>query len=557
MMSPRDKTALTGPRAGDGAPPSAPDPIPAQPSAVTRGRRARMRQLTRWRPTLEQLAVLLLGLLVLLVHDVEYMLRQSFWTDEAWVAATTRFPLPQLPATTSSSPIGWSVLVRLVTVSGTQTSRLLPLAFAGAAVVTAYWFARRIGWRWEVASVAAGLAAALGVLLVPAMLVRNDLKQYTAEAFTALLTLALTSRLEREWSRWGLVALSVSVWVGMLFSNAVAFVGVAAFAAVCIIQAVRRAWRRLAEAIVAGVCTGVLMLAVYEAFDARAVTPLNASTYWPHYFLPVNQGLRAGSAFVVHHFEGVHAYFGLGPWWLAVPLVVAGLVTMVRLGRPATALAVIALWPEMLVLSAVKMYPFLNPRTSTFLFTITVVVAAIGLVGLCSLLRPRLKETVAAGLAAVALVAFAVGAQPYVRSHTIPNEDVRGQTRYVAAHAAPNDVILVNLASNWGFAYYWTIGQPARRFTPADMQRYVAYFPDQPRIVVASARDQAGVDAALSQALAKARQHRCARIWLIRTHISHGEGRAWTSALSRLGESSTPVGHEGLGVIQAGGPSCQ
>jgi hypothetical protein len=34
------------------------------------------------------------------------------------------------------------------------------------------------------------------VLLVPAMLVRNDLKQYTADACFALLTLAITARTE-------------------------------------------------------------------------------------------------------------------------------------------------------------------------------------------------------------------------------------------------------------------------------------------------------------------------------------------------------------------------
>jgi hypothetical protein len=556
MSSPGDRTALTGMRAGGRAPPSAPDAISARPGAEATGLRARVRQLIRWRPTLEQLAVLLLGLLVLLVHDVEYMLRQSFWTDEAWVAVTTRFPLSQLPVTTSSTPIGWSVLVRLVTVSGTQTSRLLPLVFAGAAVVTAYWFARRLAWRWEVASVAAGLAAALGVLIVPAMLVRDDLKQYTAEAFTALLTLALTSRLEREWSRWGLVALSVSVWAGMLFSDAVAFVGVAAFAAVCVIQAARRAWRRLAEAATAGACTGVLMLAVYEAFDARAVTQLNASTYWHNYFLPVGQGLRASAAFVIGQFEGVRAYFGLGPWWLAAPLVVAGLVTMVRLGRPATALAVIVLWPEMLALSALKKYPFLNLRTSTFLFAITVVVAAIGLIGVCSLLRPWLKGWVAAGLAAVALVAFALGAQPYVRSHTIANEDVRDQALYVAAHAAAGDVIVVNLSSNWGFAYYWPTGTPARRGDLAVKQEYEAYFPSQPRIIVARDRDLAAVNAALSQALARAKRHMCARIWLVRTHMNPSEKAAWASAVSNQGQSSTRVRRDGLSVIRVGGSSC-
>jgi hypothetical protein len=36
---------------------------------------------------------------------------------------------------------------------------------------------------------------------------------------------------------------------------------------------------RPAEAATAGVGTGVLMLAVYGAFDACAVMPLNASTY--------------------------------------------------------------------------------------------------------------------------------------------------------------------------------------------------------------------------------------------------------------------------------------
>jgi hypothetical protein len=286
------------------------------------------------------------------------------------------------------------------------------------------------------------------------------------------------------------------------------------------------------------------------------VTQLNASTYWHNYFLPVGQGLRASAAFVIGQFEGVRADFGLGPWWLAVPLVVAGLVTMVRLGRPATALAVIVLWPEMLALSALKKYPFLNLRTSTFLFVITVVVAAIGLIGVCSLLRPWLKGWVAAGLAAVALVAFALGAQPYVRSHTIPNEDVRGQALYVAAHAAPGDVIVVNLSSNWGFAYYWPTGTPARRADLAVKQEYEAYFPSQPRIIVARDRDLTAVNAALSQALARARRHTCARIWLVRTHVNPSEKAAWASALSEPGQSSTRVGRDGLSVIRVGGSSC-
>ena len=340
--------------------------------------------------------MLLLGLLVLVVHDVGYLLRQPFWTDEAWVAVTSRFPLSQLPGTTSSTPIGWSALMRVVTVSGTQTARLLPLGFAGAAVMIAYWFARRIGWPWRAASVTAGLLAGIGVLLAPAMLVRNDLKQYTADACLALLTLALTSQLEREWSRWRLAGLSVAVWGGMLLSHTAAFVGIAAFGALCAVQLARRAWRRLAEAAVTGTGTAILMLGVYEGFDARAVVP-GLTAYWAGYYLPAAHGLRASTTFVISHVNAVHAYFGLGPVWLGVPLFLAGLVTIFRLGRPATAIAVTALWPEMLALSALKKYPFLDVRTSTFLVAITVVVAAIGVAGLGSLVRLWLKGGVAPG----------------------------------------------------------------------------------------------------------------------------------------------------------------
>jgi hypothetical protein len=498
---------------------------------------------------------------------VGYLLRHPFWTDESWVAVTTRFPLSQLPATTSSTPIGWSALLRVVTLGRTQTGRLLPLAFAGVSVMIAYWFARRLGWPGRAASVTAGLLAGIGVLLVPAMLVRNDLKEYTADACLALLALALTSQLEREWSRWRLAGLSVAVWGGMLLSHTVAFVGVAAFGAVCAVQLARRAWRRLAEAVVAGAGTAVLMLGVYEAFDARAVVP-GLTAYWAGYYLPATHGLQASSTFVISRFDAVHAFFGLGPVWLGIPLFIAGLVTIFRLGRPATAIAVIVLWPEMLAVSALKKYPFLDERTSTFLFVITVVVAAIGVAGLGSLVRPWLKGGVAAVLAAAAAVAFTVAAavtftvaaQPYVRSHSIPHDYVREQAHYVAVHAVSGDVILVNLSSNWGFAYYWPLGTPARRPDPAVLQGYEAYFPGQPRIIVARGRNLAGVNAALSQALARVRQHACGRIWLVRSHLVGAEQAAWTVALRQQGLVSTRGGAEGLLVVRpgrgsAGGPA--
>jgi len=292
------------------------------------------------------------------------------------------------------------------------------------------------------------------------------------------------------------------------------------------------------------------MAGVYEGFDARATVP-GLTAYWSSYYLPVGKGLHADLRFVHVHVSAVIAYFGLGPVWLALLLVLAGLVTIFRLGRPATALAALALWPEMLVVSAAKKYPFLDLRTSTFLIVVTVAVAAIGVAGVCSLLRPWFRGTLAAGLAAVAVAGFVIGAQPYVRSHDIPNEDVRDQALYVAAHAARGDVIVVNLNSNWGFAYYWPTGVPGRRADSAVLQGYEAYFPGQPDIVVARTRDSAGVDAALSQAVA--RQHACGRIWLVRTHVTAGEQLAWITALRQEKLTATSVGHDGLSVINAGG----
>jgi hypothetical protein len=515
--------------------------------------------------------VALLCLLVLEFHDVGYLLSQPYWHDEAWVAVTTRFPLSQLPLVTSSTPIGWSFLLRLFTVGHGESGRLLPLTFAALAVVPAYWLARRLDWKDRGAAIVAGSLAAAAVLLVPAMLVRDDLKQYTADAFMALAILAATARLERRWSRRGLALLSAAAWGGMLLSDAAAFTGAAALGALCLVQLGRRDWRRLAAASVAAVVTALLGVGVYALFDARSVVP-GLTRYWGDFYVPVRQGVAASARFVVGQFELMQhplpgtlvpgaSYFGLGPAWLAIPLVLAGLVTIARLGRPVTALAAAALWPEMLVLAALRKYPFLDLRTSTFLVTVTAVVAAIGVAGICATVRAwlrggRLGSAVAVGLAAAALIGFGLAAGPYVRSHAIPFEPIRQQTEYVAAHAAPSDPIVVSANSNWGFAYYWPHGSPATRRDLANLQLYQAVFPAQRRIIVVRERDYAQIKAAMTQAMRMAGAGTCRRIWLVRVQENAAETAAWADVLSRL--RLTPrTGPGGVADIQLGPPACR
>jgi hypothetical protein len=276
--------------------------------------------------------------------------------------------------------------------------------------------------------------------------------------------------------------------------------------------------------------------------------------------VPAHHGLPASLTWIIKKLGHLRSDVGLGPALAAVPLVLAGLATLVRLGRPATALAAAALLPEMAVLSALKVYPFGDQRTSTFLIVTIVAIAAVGVAGIAAVIRHWLSGAAAwlvpAVAAAAAVAGLLVTAGPDIRSHSIPAEDVRDQASYVAAHARPGDVILVNLNSNWGFAYYWPYGQPARRASTAVRQGYLAYFPDQPRIVVAPNRDLAGVKAGLASALARIRPDSCATIWLVRTHVLTAEQAAWTASLRAARLTPVAVGGHGLAKLQPGGASC-
>jgi hypothetical protein len=499
-------------------------------------------------------------LVVLVLHDVTYLLRQPYWTDEAWVAVTTRFPIYRLPAVTSSTPIGWAFLLRLVSFGPGQNGRLLPLAFAGLAVVPAYLLGRRLNWRDTGTAVVAGSLAAAAVLLVPAMLIRDDLKQYTADACMTLVVLAATSRLERQWSRRGLALVAAAACGGMLVSDAAALAGAAALSSVCLIELIGRRWRRLAESAVAAAVTSLAGAGIYAAFDASAFGPA-LSAYWHAYYIPVHNGLGASVSFVAGRFEYVCHRLALGPAWLALLLLLAGLVTIARLGRPATAVAAAALWAEMLVLAALGKYPFLDVRTSTFLTAATAVIAAIGVAGGCALVRAwlrggRLGTTAAAVLAAAALAAFVVQAVPFARGQPIPPDNIRQQARYVAARAGRADPVVVSSTSSWGFAYYWPQGRPASVANPANLQGYTPVFPAQHRILVARDRTAPAVGAALASALARIRPGTCGRIWLVRTRLKPAEAAIWRAELVRL-RLTARAERYGLAVVPVGPARCR
>jgi hypothetical protein len=133
---------------------------------------------------------------VLLAHDVGYMLRHPFWVDEAWVALSTRARIGLVPWLTSTTPVGWTLLLRLVPGGADQRFRLVELGFTALAVLAGYYLGRELGM---VRYLGGPLLGAV-VLFAPAMLVRDDLKQYTAEAFASLALLLLVARIENHWT---------------------------------------------------------------------------------------------------------------------------------------------------------------------------------------------------------------------------------------------------------------------------------------------------------------------------------------------------------------------
>lgn len=493
---------------------------------------------------LRRLELLLAGLLaagVFLVHDTPYMLRHPYWLDEAWVVVSTRAPLGDLPRVVSATPLGWATLLRLVPGSSAQHERLLPLLFGAGTVFVAYLIGREL----RLLPVVGGLLTGGAALLVPAMLVRADLKSYTADAFVTVLLLYLVTRLETRWSRaWLAAVVGVAVF-GLLFAHATAFAGTAALLSVALGALFTGAWRRLAEAVVAGLVGAIGMGTVYLLVDKRHETPL-IRAYWTSHYVPTDRGLAGVRDTIEYLGTPILPYLGVGAPVLGALGAVA-VVTLVLTGRrvgTALVLPVIAL--EMVVAAAQKRYPLLDLRTSTFLLAGTAVLLAIGVLGLARL-AARVHWTLGVAVAAVAAVSYVHVATPYLRFHPLPPEDARAQIRYVERHAGPDDVILVNSFAGYSYGHY--AKSPAPQFPASqkaanDTIGFVVGYPRSTRVIALPGRRTEDVVTGLRDARALACQAPQPLIWIVRSHLGVADARAWHFELLHQRVEPVRVGPE-------------
>jgi hypothetical protein len=498
---------------------------PADPAPPGR----RLSRLLRRVSPADALIAGVLSIATFFVHNLHHVLSAPFWIDESWVAVSTRVPLRALPNVTSVTPLGWTLLLRTVVVGGEQRYRLVPLIFSALTVLAAYLLVRGLPWKTQWWAQLAGGMAGIAVLLAPSSLLRNDLKQYTADAFVTLTVLLLMSRIERSWNRVALITMAVACFFAFMISAVALFVAVAAFTSLVLGCLVRGNLRRALEATVVGLGTGIslgaLFLVLYRPHVQKELTD-----YWRLFYLPVDKGLSASLTYLNSRGSQMASYLGMGPMVLAILLVLAGVVTLARSGRPALALAAPILLVEMIVLGAAKKYPLFDQRTSHFLTVTFAVYASIGLAGICAVLAKR-QVVAGVAVAAVATTLFALNNRHDLRARTIPDEDVRTATADVAANRHPDDVILVSGPASEGFSYYWPHGVPTWHPTTWNATRFQTGFPEQPEIIVAAGRDASAVRAALTKAVTKAAGSPGARIWLVRMHVSAAEIRQWKAAL--------------------------
>jgi hypothetical protein len=443
------------------------------------------------------LVALALAVLAVAIRDPRYLLTRSFWLDEGWVVDSVRAPLHQLALLTSSTPIGWTLLLRLVPpVGGPERYRLLPLAFAALTALAAWRLGRLLSrgsgglkpsppedrdrWSW-LYGLGCGIAGAASV----AVLEHTWLKQYTAEAFVAVALALLLARVERTWSWPALATYAAAGAAGFLVSNTAPLVSAAGLGGLWLVTLAARRWSRLPALAATTAVLGLADLVIYQAL-ANNGGNLALRRYWQPQYLSLDDGLGHAAHLVGQRLAAELGSLGWGPWWLALALIGVGLVTMWRAGLPALALAVPAVGAELVVLGFAGAYPFLERRTAIFYAALLTVTAA---AGLATLVRLGLAHRATAPLAVAGLVVAGVLLAPgWVRAGRgdIPGEDVKAQVADVLARGRPGDPVLVTFAASFSFAYYWP-DRPTFVPTPTSVPTAVGFmptFPGRPELVL-------------------------------------------------------------------------
>lgn len=387
---------------------------------------------------------------------------QSLWLDEIMTALSSsgswRWVLTQTLIDNQTPPLYYAI-VHAVTVLGQGEAALrLPSALFGTGavpllhVVVREWFGERPGL------IAAGLLA----LSPLAVWYSQEARPYSLLLVLSLLALLLLQRAIRDpRSRWRYAAFALAA-AATFYSHTVA-AAFLAFLGVCVIVLVpRTGWRPWLAAFAA---TGLLivpavaylaMMPPLELDPARPFTPLAL----PYLFWTFAVGTSLGPSVLALHEPGrLHTVEAALPVIFPVALVFAvllgaGLLAAWRRSR--TLCTVVVAWIAIPVIADVA-GSFVMRQSFNVRYAIVALPAFLLLValGVCA---PRRRAVRAAALGLVALTSIA-SLRNYYTDPGVQRDDMRAAGRFLAAAAAPGDLIIAN-ATYTAIALHFYLPRP-------------------------------------------------------------------------------------------------
>jgi len=379
---------------------------------------------------------------------------RDLWTDEAWVALAALQDTPQaaLAASQSTPPLYLLTIWALVQVAGGSEAvlRSLSLIF-GLGTLALFWpLARTLTSR---------AAALLGLALVgfsPIMVYYSkELKQYSGDAFFAVLIFFLAERLRSRENKWAWPALALAGALGLGFSHTLIFILPVALLGLWF----SRADVPRSRVLLLGGVWAAGFAAFFLFFFRQQVDP-ELVAYWARDF-PDFSGLVA---FLRWFGEAVYRYFWYfcGAWGIywGLPLLAAGVLSLSRQGGGRALLYLGG--PLLLTFGAAALhrYPFMahygGNRLMLFTAPLLYLVVAVGLMSVLDWLWKKRQRVLAAALTGLILVAL--NPPKIVRENLYPinnREEIQPLVAHLQSRLQPQDWVYVYYFAVSPFKYYF------------------------------------------------------------------------------------------------------
>ena len=401
-----------------------------------------------------------LGLALMVIFGLAVLFRladlggRNLWTDEAWVALAALQPTPGevLAAGKSTPPLYLLTLWAAAKLWGGSEAvlRSLSLCF-GLGTVLLFWPLSR-----ALVSLPASLLGLAMVAVSPVMVYYGkELKQYSGDAFFAVLVFLLVERLRTRPEGRAWPVLAVAGLLGLGFSHALIFsLPVAGAVLWFTLPATRRPRLMLLGTL------WTLAFAVYYLLFYRHQVDQNLVAYWAQNF-PDFSGLRPFLLWLAASWSRYLKYF-LGDWGVVwgLPMLLAGGWV---LGRQGSTRALFYLGgPLFLALGAAALhrYPFmpnyLGNRLMLFSAPLLYLLVATGLASSLIWLGQRRQYWLAASLAG--LILLAVNPLEIVQENLHPSsirEEVHPLINHLETQLQPEDRVYVYYHAISPFKYYF------------------------------------------------------------------------------------------------------